>query len=281
MGVRRMGSWMWPAHAALLVVCLCSCGMMGASGAAPLRPYSMAITYGFTTEALRTKKELAAQTETSLLPGAADLEDVPFFTDISAFVRRWKRGRTKPLPTRDNCDLSSFPKSGCVVRNNMALCRAQVSVDKKGFLWNADVAFVVRYSSCPDRSLDERDKPIPTTFVVRPNVTETLLIDGNREWKGILPAQRPSIAFSLKRDEPPAAKDGSSAPKSAMLLAPVKVTAVAPGAAGSLPMELSVRMDEVKASPKTFSSKVTFECKSLGASVATYDVGRISLQTDS
>jgi len=272
---------MLPAHAALLVACMCSYGIVGASGAAPLRPYSMAITYGFTTEALRTKRELAQQTETSLLPVAADLEDVPFFTDITKFVRRWKRGRAKPLPTRDYCDLSSFPKSGCVVRDNMALCRAQVSVDKKGFLWNADVAFVVRYSSCPDSMEERGGSAVPNTFTVRPNVTETLLIDGVREWKGILPAQRPSISFSLTREEPPAAKDGSSAPKSAMLQAPVKVVAVAPGAAGSLPMELSVKMGDVKVTPKAFSSKVTLECRSAGSSVGTFEVGKIALRTDS
>jgi len=73
----------------------------------------------------------------------------------------------------------------------MALCRSQMLVSEPGFEWRADVAFCVRYSACPNRKLEQMGLPAPSEFVVRPNVTETLLVDGVRRWKGILPAKKP------------------------------------------------------------------------------------------
>jgi len=253
----------------------------GVNGAAPLRPWSAAITYGFTTEALRTKREMQAKSETSLMPDVADLDDVPFFSDIAAFVQRWKRGREPPPPVVDHVDLSRFPKQGCTIRGNMALCRTQVVIDKPGFKWKADVAFCVRYSSCPDRELEVRDDPVPSDFVVRPNVTETLLVDGVRQWKGILPARRPDISFGLKREEAPPQKAGSKQPAKVAAEAPMNIVAVAPSAASSLPMELAVKLTNLKVEPRKMSANVVVECKKQGAVLASYQAGKFCVPTDS
>jgi hypothetical protein len=59
---------------------------MGATGAPQLRPWSMAMQYGFTTDAMKTKKELARSQENSLMPDAKDLEDVPFLTGMHSLL---------------------------------------------------------------------------------------------------------------------------------------------------------------------------------------------------
>jgi hypothetical protein len=42
----------------------------------------MAVQLGYTTDAVRTRKELAQAQETSLMPDANDLEEVPFLTGV-------------------------------------------------------------------------------------------------------------------------------------------------------------------------------------------------------
>jgi hypothetical protein len=54
----------------------------GATGAPGLRPWSMAVQLGYTTDAVRTRKELAQAQESSLMPDANDLEEVPFLTGV-------------------------------------------------------------------------------------------------------------------------------------------------------------------------------------------------------
>lgn len=92
---------------------------------------------------------------------------------------------------------------------------------------------------------------------------------------------RPDMSFSLKRDDPPAPKAGSKQPAKVAQLAPIQVMAVSPAAAGNLPMELAVKLTNLKVEPRQLSATVVFDCKRDGQLLASYTAGKFCVPTDS
>lgn len=111
------------------------------------------------------------------------------------------------------------------------------------------------------------------------------------------------ISFSLRRDEPPAVKDGSKPPAAASKLTPMNIMVVASSQAGgteplnlspqpwalnchdtppagSLPMELAVRLEDLKCEPCKLSAKVILDCKRKGEVLASFSPGRFCVPTD-